>query len=788
MTTYAIRDLNITLDGRGFIVSLEVLGRQILKKPSPLVSLCRDGKILLPASVNTATGMCAADGEAEITLEDGETVTLSVREEDCCLAVTAARVPLDMDALVFGPLSVTPDEVVGDVIGVVQAGGLAFGMMAANRKTVEGVPYRYLPAFDALCGLRKEPDPAWGRVQSLHERAAAWLDGGGASLQFWAKDRSREETGRAAGAENMLIVPLPAGDPDASPEGAGVLLFGCPRKDALDRIGEIERAKGLPHPLMEDRQWVKTARGAMKSYLISDFTADEVDLALDKAQAAGMDTIYHEDPFRNWGHFDWRPDLAADDADFRAKVADRAAARGMKVGLHTLSNFTTTNDPWVTPVPDGRLVSMARLTLLSPMDGEQTEAFAENHPCFSLVQSVNAVRIGDELVTFAAAESSGEGVRLTGLVRGAFGTEKTAHPAGEAVLPLRDHGYRTLFPDINLQDEFTARLGELFNRGGAAQISYDGLEGCDYTGHEIYGSTRFVTDCHNRYDHFVLNDASRLTHFNWHVHTRMNWGEPWGEAMRTGQVETRIRNQAYFRRNLFPRMLGWFLLRTAERKFEASSREDLEWALSEAAGFDAGYAMTVRTAVMRKLGNLDLLLGLIRDWDRLRLADAFTEEQKARLRDPAEEFRLEKQDEGRYTLFPIAISAPYTCALSEMQPGQPGGADWTVDNPKEASFAFRLRVEGDGAVRDPMFATPSGVIRFPCAIGDGQYLLCDLNGTAAVTDRNYNVLERVTPQGSASLPHGASSVSFTCAHERDETPDVTVRFITRGVGEEVVLP
>ena len=785
MTTFAIRDLNMTLDGRGFIVSLEVLGREILKKPSPLVSLCRDDKVLVPAGMTLT-----ADGCAAITMEDGETVSLSIREEDCCLTVTAERVPGDM--IVFGPLSVTPDEVVGDVIGVVQAGdpdaGTAFGMMAANRKTIEGVPYRYLSAFDALCGFRKELDPSVGRVQSLHERAAAWLDGGGASLQFWAKDRSREETGRAAGAGDMLIVPLPENDPDASADGAGVLLFGCRRDEALERIGEIERLMSLPHPLMEDGEWVKTARAAMKSYLISNFSADEVDLVLDKAQAAGMDTIYHEDPFRNWGHFDWRPDLALDDADFREKVADRAAARGMKVGLHTLTNFTTTNDPWVTPIPDDRLVAMARLTLLSPMDGEQTEAFAEKHPCFSLVQSVNAVRIGDELVTFAAAEVSDDGVRLTGLVRGAFGTKKAAHAAGEAVLPLRDHGYRTLFPDINLQDEFTSRLGELFNRGGAAQISYDGLEGCDYTGHELYASTRFVTDCHDRYDHFVLNDASRLTHFNWHVHTRMNWGEPWGEAMRTGQVETRIRNQAYFRRNLFPRMLGWFLLRTAERKFEASTREDLEWALSEAAGFDAGYAMTIRTPVMRKLGNLDLLLELIRDWDRLRLADAFTEEQKARLRDPAEEFRLEKQDERRFILFPIAISAPYTCALSEMQPGQPGGADWTADNPKEASFAFRLRVEGDGAIRDPMFTTRGGTIRFPCEIADGQYLLFDLNGTATVTDLNYNVLERVTPQGTASLPHGVSAVSFTCAHERDETPDVTVRFITRGVGEEVVLP
>ncbi|MBQ3861553.1 MAG: hypothetical protein II779_13560 [Clostridia bacterium] len=70
---------------------------------------------------------------------------------------------------------------------------------------------------------------------------------------------------------------------------------------------------------------------------------------------------------------------------------------------------------------------------------------------------------------------------------------------------------------------------------------------------------------------------------------------------------------------------------------------------------------------------------------------------------------------------------------------------------------------------------------------DGQYLLYDLDGKAAVTDKNYNVIENVTPVGYASLPRGTSSVSFTCGHERDEEPDVILRFLTRGEGEEISL-
>jgi hypothetical protein len=81
--------------------------------------------------------------------------------------------------------------------------------------------------------------------------------------------------------------------------------------------------------------------------------------------------------------------------------------------------------------------------------------------------------------------------------------------------------------------------------------------------------TRFSLRCFEGWDHTVINDASGLHHFTWHMNTRMNWGEPWGEAMRTGQVEYRIKNQDFFRRNLFPRMLGWFLIRLADKSLNA---------------------------------------------------------------------------------------------------------------------------------------------------------------------------------------------------------------------------
>ena len=192
--------------------------------------------------------------------------------------------------------------------------------------------------------------------------------------------------------------------------------------------------------------------------------------------------------------------------------------------------------------------------------------------------------------------------------------------------------------------------------------------------------------------------------------------------------------------------------------------------------------------VLKRHGQIDELMRLIRDWDALRYRNAFSEEQRARLRRPENEFRLEKESDTRYTLFPLHISHPYVCALSEMQPGQPGGSDWQVENPQLPSFAFRLRVEGEGAIRNPIFSNAGGAIKFSCTVEEGQYLLYDFDGTAKVTDKNYRLVEDVTPVGALAIPQGISALSFACEHERDETPDVILRLLTRGAGERVYLP
>lgn len=246
------------------------------------------------------------------------------------------------------------------------------------------------------------------------------------------------------------------------------------------------------------------------------------------------------------------------------------------MGVHTLSNFITTNDSYVTPVSSKHLLKQGTLTLKEDITDAQTDIRILKSDLFETPLSLNTLQIDDELIIYNKVEKEADCFLLKDCTRGAFKTKVSRHSVETTLYKLSDHAYKVFFPDLVLQDTLADRIADLMNKTGLSQISFDGLEGCAYTGHDEYATSRFVTRCYAQFDHNVLNDASRLNHNLWHIHTRMNWGEPWGEAMRMGQVANRIKNQDFFRRNLFPRMLGWFLIRLADRKFECSTLEDVK--------------------------------------------------------------------------------------------------------------------------------------------------------------------------------------------------------------------
>ncbi|MFD0871893.1 hypothetical protein [Paenibacillus residui] len=815
MKKIAAGSLLLSLSGSGCIVSWQDTadGQEYASASaggSPLIRAVVDGRLCLPSSV-----ICRDEGDGKTSMltfafadvDIQITVKLTCKEKYANFEVTHIDDVDRVDTVIWGPYVTAMSGSIGESVGVVHNGNFAIGLQALNVKTVGGWPIElerpeYVqPSYSAPRGAKGEesesgrsaPDgtqPSDSKFE--YEVCAAWPATEGSLLQAFARNRTK--AGRRAVWNLPDITVEPIGGEDACIAGTRIALFGCPADQVLDTIEAIELGEGLPHPTF-DGVWGKRSPVATCSYLITDFSESTILEAVHYTKLAGLRYVYHPDPFADWGHFTLKPGSFPNGDEGLKACVEAAEAEGVHVGLHTLSNFTTLNDAYVTPVPDKRLQLAGTARLTSAVDTAADQLEVDDPVPFRAQLFRHSARIGDELIEYEAVSDSAPW-KLLGVKRGANGTAASAHDAGTAIGRVWDHPYDVFFPNIELQDAYSERISRLYASAGLKQISFDGLEGLYATGQDGYGVNRFVKLCYDHWGDEVINDASIVVpNYLWHIFTRFNWGEPWGAATREGQLEWRLSNQRYFARNFIPPMLGWFLIRSASERFEATTLDEIEWVLSKAAGFGAGFALVADMAVLRRNGNIAALLEKVSEWEAARRAGAFTPEQRERLRKPKGDWHLEAAGDDGWLLYPLARSKPLICSPAELQPGQPGGSDWALYNPYAAQpLAFTLRVvptygNEEASVKRPTVYTDGVYMTFDTEVMANQYLVCDGDRYGKIYDSNWNLLRTV--QASAEAPtvrHGGQTLSFSCKFVGEPKPEVRVTVMMRGEPERVGVP
>ncbi|QHW33474.1 hypothetical protein GZH47_23525 [Paenibacillus rhizovicinus] len=765
---------------------------------SPLLSIVAGSRILAPesAAYDSGSGVLSLDFEGGMAQIE---VKVAAKEQYATFEVFRIAEPdgdADIRAILWGPYATGVEGSIGESVGVVRDGEFAIGLMALNAKTIGGWPAELdKPA----CALE-----AYEGSKFDYADSTAWPIQGGSLLQAFARDRRKGGRRPVWNLKAVDVAPIQGGEAELT--GTGIALFGCPAGLVLEVIEAIELGEGLPHPMLEG-EWAKTSAAATQSYLITDFSEATIEEAVRYTKQAGLKYVYHPDPFAKWGHFVLKPGQFPDGDDSMRACVETAGREGVNVGVHTLSTFTTLNDPYVTPVPASGLQKAGRAMLLAPAEAEADELAIDDPQPFRESLYRNSAVLGAEIIEYASVTEQAPW-KLLGVKRGANGTAAAAHEPGASIGRLWDHPYDVFFPDIELQDSYSERIAGLFRETGLKQISFDGLEGCYATGHDGYGVNRFVKQCYDGWGDEVINDASIVVpNFLWHVFTRFNWGEPWGVSTREGQLEWRLTNQAYFERNFIPPMLGWFLIRSASERFEATTPDEIEWVLSKAAGFGAGFALAADMAVLRRNGNAEALLDKVRQWESARSAGAFTPQQRERLRDPKGDWHLEPADGGNdgndgndrndgnggvggWNLFPVSWSRPLVCNTDELQPGQPGGADWAFHNKHgEQPLRFRLRVSPaygneEASIKRPTFYTSGTYMTFDTEVRANEYLVCDGDRIGRVYDVNWNLLRTVEATADAPVVRaGGQAISFSCKFEGDPKPVVSVTVSTWGEPE-----
>lgn len=779
----------MSLDKTGKLTSMKRLSPEkeflVADSANALLRIQYKGKLLSPQTCIWKP----KQSELRLLYTDNITAIVKVKTETSYLSFELQKLSQaeQVELVLWGPFPTSIGDTIGEVVGVVRNKEFALGIQALNVKTLGGYPNAESdvePSYDIFEKGNKVDVTNEDIGKQLFRGDVARPTSYGSVLQAYCRNRNKDRIISNWEHTNYLA---PAFN-DGGVIGSKIALFSVPVQEVMNTLSQIELNENLPHPML-DGIWGKQAARASESYLIMDFGVNNLQDALAVTKQAGLRYLYHGDPFENWGHFTLKKkDFPQNWASLRQSVSD-AAQQEIRLGVHTLSNFITTNDPYVTPVPDKRLAKVGYTTLTENIDAQTKEITISSPVFFNQFKNntLKSVVVGDEIIRYDTVSSEAPW-KLLNCKRGAFGTRATTHEKNDSIGKLMDHGYQVFLTNASLQEEMAKTIARLFNETGLMQLSFDGLEGCWSSGMGQYARQLFTKTW---YDNLkpelkgkVINDASNPGHFFWHIYTRMNWGEPWYAGFRESQLQLRLKNQQFYRRNLMPSMLGWFSLRPE------TAPEDIEWMLALGAGYQAGFGLSTSLETIRKHGRTDEIFSMIRKWERVRLAHVFTEEQQERMRSLKTEFHLDSIADKTYALTTV-YNAYYHHKNVQKQPGEPTFSRFVFANKgKEQPLRFILNPvvansNTEISITNPSFTTnQQDVFVVPVTVKQNQVLYCDGN-TIKVYTRQWKLVETVVlSQPLPKINAGENQIIFNgqCQGEDSE-----FKIELRAVGERELI-
>lgn len=747
---------------------------------SPLLSCRIDSQLLYPILATFENNILTFQFENELEAN----VRVEEKESHINFELIEFNTPENVELIVWGPIPTTIKKNIGETVGVVRGDEFAIGIQALNPKTLGGYPWTdndCMPQFDIFEQEDYSDLSEENKRETLYRVEAAKPEIFGSTLQAYCRNRNKERIIKNLN-HDRFISPIYN---DGGFIGSKISIFGCPVEEALNTLGKIEIAEKLPHPTI-DGKWGKEARSASAAYLIFGFNEQNIEEAIKYTKQAGLKYLYHPGPFKNWGHFELNENEFPNGWDGLKACVKKANTEGIDLGVHTLSNFTTTNDPYVTPVPDKRLGKVGSTVLSTNIDASQTEIEIESPDFFNQFKNNNlhGVMIGEELIRYGSVSESAPWILLN-CERGAWNTKADSHQKGIEAAKLIDHGYKVFLTNPELSIEQAERLAKLYNFCGLRQISFDGLEGNRSTGMGNYGEIIFTNTWYQNLSDEIKNhliiDASRTTHYFWHIYSRMNWGEPWYAGFRESQTEYRMKNQKYFQRNLMPGMLGWFSMRNN------TPLEDIEWMLARSAAYNAGYAFVTGDRVLKTNGQSDEILKAIGQWEKIRMADAFSENQKERMLDINTEFTLETIGENHWNLRQIH-SFKFKHESKVRQPGEPLFSTFEFENPRErANLNFILTAVETDVSGIKIELDNSREIELPITLKAGES--AQYSGGDKVLIRNAflrNIKEVLIDKKLLEIAKGNHSIVFDCNFsEKGKEPAVKFEVRIPGKAEKI---
>ncbi len=433
--------------------------------------------------------------------------------------------------------------------------------------------------------------------------------------------------------------------------GIEPVVFGviaCLEADRFDAIERFQVAAGIPSP-RPGGVWSKKSPWCKQSYLLlTRFRESEFDEALAIARRGGFSTILLEQ--HTWslgmGHYQTDPERFPDGLVGLKRTLQRFKDAGFRVGLHCLPTLIYPPDPYLTPVPDPRLLTGVSTTLAADIDAQTTILPVEDAPVkFPVADRFgygpgDLLRVGDELI-FYYKLSLEPPFGIAECIRGYYGTKPAAHKKGDRVVNLiRKFNTPVIDMDTSLLDEVAGHFAKVANTCGIDMIYFDGSE-------LVQGDHRYyVSRLHKVFYDKLENkntflQASTLNHYSWHLMARHASADGHGDLK--GYFEQRSHGVESRGRDVIPQDIGWYY------GYDVNATPDeYEYILGATIGYDSSMSFQVSCEAAANHPFTGEILDLIARYEKLRLSGRVSEVMRQRLRiDPALQGKKTPEDRAK---------------------------------------------------------------------------------------------------------------------------------------------
>ena len=441
--------------------------------------------------------------------------------------------------------------------------------------------------------------------------------------------------------------------------GPGAGLGGSSREGLLPAIGQIERDYDLPRGVESRRD------GSYRCsyYSLRGVTPENIDAHIEYARRGGFRTmmVYYVDFARSCGHYGWREEYPGGMEDLRY-VTDRIRAAGMIPGLHFHYSKVGVNDPYINGGhPDTRMNSVCELVLAEPAGAADTVLVVEgNTQGLRREEGRRLLHLGDELISYADCTTRPP-YMLTGCRRGLHNSQPAAHAVGSRAR-LLDVDDWPLFVRIDqntgIQREIAGRLGRIYAEAGFRFVYFDGAEDVPMPyWYNVSRSQSVVYDALRPAPLFA--EGALKSHFGWHILSRGNAFDIFPpEYIRPAMKKYTLRCAARNAEDFTAVDFGWVNYLAPGGATIGMQPDMYEYIYCKALAWDAPVSLVGNLEELRRHPRTEDNLRVMERWERAKLADVFTPEQKERLKDPDREFFLFEDSQGRFELYPCRQLTP----------------------------------------------------------------------------------------------------------------------------------